>query len=53
MTTLPHKADGAGQVSPLTGTPQRTDRIWDLPFLLMKKDAIVCQCDLYIKIKAR
>ena len=26
------KADGSGQVSSLTGTPQRTDRIWDLPF---------------------
>ena len=30
------KADGSGQVSSLTGTPQCTDRIWDLhlPFLL-------------------
>ena len=28
------KADGSGQVSSLTGTPQRTDRIWDLPLPL-------------------
>ena len=31
MATLPQKADGLGQVSSLTGTPQRKDRIWDLP----------------------
>ena len=31
MATLPQKADGPGQVSSLTGTPQRTVRIWDLP----------------------
>ena len=30
LVTLPHKADGPGQVSSLTGTPQRTDPIWDL-----------------------
>ena len=25
------KADGSGQVSSLTGTPQHTNRIWNLP----------------------
>ena len=34
LATLPQKADGSGQVSSLTGTPQRTDRIWDLPLPL-------------------
>ena len=29
------KADGSGQVSSLTGTPQCTDHIWDLPLPLM------------------
>ena len=28
------KADGSRQRSSLTGTPQRTDRIWDLPLPL-------------------
>ena len=32
LATLPQKGDGPGQVSSLTGTTQRTDRIWDLPF---------------------
>ena len=31
LATLPQKADGSGQVTSLTGTSQRTDRIWDLP----------------------
>ena len=31
------KADCSGQVSSLTGTPQRTDRIWDLPLPLYTK----------------
>ena len=32
MITLPLKADSPGQVSTLTGIPQPTDRMWDLPF---------------------
>ena len=33
-TAKPHKADGPGQVSSLTGTSQHTDHIWDLPLPL-------------------
>ena len=31
LVILPHKASGTKQVSSVTGTPQHTDRIWDLP----------------------
>ena len=31
LVNLPHNTDGPGQVSSLTGTPQPTDHIWDLP----------------------
>ena len=42
MATLPYNADGPGQVSPRTGTPRCTDRIWDLPLTetMMKKAAL-------------
>ena len=31
LAILPDKANGPKQVSSVTGTPQHTDRIWDLP----------------------
>ena len=41
MNTYPtSKADGSGQVSSLTGTPQRTDRIWDLPISLLRHQPV-------------
>ena len=31
LSSLPHNADGPGQVTSLTGIPQHTDCAWDLP----------------------
>ena len=48
----PRKADGSGQVSSLTGTPQHTDCIWDLPlpFTLWIYDNLLwLQCFLQFK----
>ena len=41
MATLPQRADGPGQMSSLTGTPQRTDRKWDLSLLFHRTNVFI------------